>query len=498
MLKRPLKVFLCHSSADKEKVREVYRYLKKRDIQPWLDAEELLPGQDWALEIPKALEDSDAIIIFLSKGSVNKEGYVQKEIKFALDRALEMPEGRIFIIPARLEPCDLPRSLSKYQWVNFYEDGGSERLLKALKLRGEQLQRTDVEPISGDEAPLVLKHSEAETEMLVEAPGRISKPRKLDTSIIVALIGVVGTIVAAMLGSPLIEKWLASTPLPTATVTVTHPAGVTSTQPDPSTTVTDAPGTAPTETFVPSPTPYPPQITFIDPSGNPVEMKLIPAGPFTLGSDRYTGDEGPAQRQELGNFYLDTFEVTNKLYAACGDCTAPAEVSSNTRNFYYGNSQYADFPVIHVTWQQAQDYCAWRGEQFRLPTEFEWEKAARGPNGNLYPWGNGPEPDKDHAQFGDNSGDTSKVGTYPEGASVYGIMDMAGNVLEWVGDWYDVYPRGDVHASADFGTLYKVLRGGSWKALDTDLRASARNHRSPDYESDSLGFRCVMEVEPLP
>lgn len=138
-VKRPLKVFLCHAHDDKAQARELYRYLRKRGLQPWLDAEDLLPGQAWQVEIPKALETSDAIIICLSKDSVDKEGYVQKEIKFALDRALEMPEGRIFLIPARLEECDVPRSLSGYHWVDLFDEGGYEKLMKSLKVRAVQL-----------------------------------------------------------------------------------------------------------------------------------------------------------------------------------------------------------------------------------------------------------------------------------------------------------------------------------------------------------------------
>jgi len=112
--KRPLKVFLCHASQDKPRVRELYRYLRKRGIQPWLDAEDLLPGQDWQIEIPKAIASSDAIIICFSKRSVDKAGYVQKEIRFTLDKALEMPEGRIFLIPARMEECEIPQGLQRY------------------------------------------------------------------------------------------------------------------------------------------------------------------------------------------------------------------------------------------------------------------------------------------------------------------------------------------------------------------------------------------------
>src|SRR5688572_23305948 len=143
--KRPLKVFLCHASADKPKVRELYRTLKRRGVQPWLDAENLIPGQNWEVEIPKALLSSDAIIICLSPNSIDKEGYVQKEITFALDKALEMPEGRIFLIPARLEECDLPYKLRQYQAVNLFEADGYTKLMKALKLRASQLKLAEVE-----------------------------------------------------------------------------------------------------------------------------------------------------------------------------------------------------------------------------------------------------------------------------------------------------------------------------------------------------------------
>ena len=138
--KRLLKVFLCHASADKPKVRDLYRYLRRRGIQPWFDEINLIGGQDWQLEIPKALATSDAILICLTKNSVDKEGYIQKEIKFALDKALEMPEGRIFLIPVKFEECDLPYSLSRFQWVDlFSSEAGYSKMMKALKFRAEQL-----------------------------------------------------------------------------------------------------------------------------------------------------------------------------------------------------------------------------------------------------------------------------------------------------------------------------------------------------------------------
>ncbi len=249
-VKRPLKVFLCHASADKPKVRELYRYLKRRGLQPWLDAEDLLPGQAWQVEIPQAIETSDAIIICLSKGSVDKEGYVQKEIKFALDKALEMPEGRIFLIPARLEECDVPRSLSAYHWVDLFDEGGHEKLMKSLKLRAEQLQRSAVQTPKPTEMQSEL-HSKTESEqsknISVHVDGNVQgniingnenavwpepetpieteppaisdekkPPRKLKTEYIVAIITAAATIIAGIFSSTWIEKWLTPAPMPTS------------------------------------------------------------------------------------------------------------------------------------------------------------------------------------------------------------------------------------------------------------------------------------------
>ncbi|CAK8723799.1 MAG: TIR domain-containing protein [Candidatus Electronema aureum] len=126
------RIFLCHSSADKAKVRELYHRLKKDGYYPWLDEEDLLPGQDWQYEIRKAVRSSAIVIVCLSRNSVNKRGYVQKEICFALDAAEEQPEGKIFIIPVRLEDCEVPARLSRWHWMNLYEANGYQRLIKAI------------------------------------------------------------------------------------------------------------------------------------------------------------------------------------------------------------------------------------------------------------------------------------------------------------------------------------------------------------------------------
>jgi len=120
---KQLKVFLCHSSDDKPVARELFERLENESwIDPWLDSEKIIPGQDWNLEIEKAIQDTNTVLVCCSEGSVSKEGHIHKELKFALDKALEMPEGIIFNIPVRLDECEVPRSISKLQWVDYFPE----------------------------------------------------------------------------------------------------------------------------------------------------------------------------------------------------------------------------------------------------------------------------------------------------------------------------------------------------------------------------------------
>ncbi len=138
-IKRPLRVFLCHSSADKPAVEKLFKHLVNNGIDAWLDKEKLIPGQDWQVEIPKAVKNSDVVIVCLTSQSITKEGFVQKEIKIALDTADEKPDGTIFVIPARLEQCEVPERISRFQWVDLFSDNGHELLLKALQIRADNL-----------------------------------------------------------------------------------------------------------------------------------------------------------------------------------------------------------------------------------------------------------------------------------------------------------------------------------------------------------------------
>jgi serine/threonine-protein kinase len=203
----------------------------------------------------------------------------------------------------------------------------------------------------------------------------------------------------------------------------------------------------------------------------------VPAGEFTMGSDQGAGDELPIHTVYLDAFWIDRIEVTNAMYNKClkaGECNPYDPIRSSTRDPYFGNLAYDDYPVIFVTWENASTYCAWAGR--RLPTEAEWEKAARGLDGREYPWGN-DAPNRILLNSNNAVGDTTKVGDYPNAASPYGALDMAGNVWEWVQDWYSgTYYESSPAANPlgpDSGT-YRVQRGGSWIIDDHHIRSAAR------------------------
>jgi formylglycine-generating enzyme required for sulfatase activity len=217
------------------------------------------------------------------------------------------------------------------------------------------------------------------------------------------------------------------------------------------------------------------------------EMVHVPAGEFMMGSDKY-GMEQPVHTVYLEAFYIDKYEVTNARYRACVEAGACSQPDNTDR---YNDPSYAEHPVVYVDWYQAEAYCQWAGK--RLPTEAEWEKAARGTDGRTYPWGEGI--DCDHAQYSEEcGGQIVSVGSKPKGASPYGALDMAGNVWEWVADWYgkDYYSRspGRNPPGPDSGT-YKALRGGSYPDGLGIGRSAIRGWYNPDAQYYYVGFRCA-------
>lgn len=227
----------------------------------------------------------------------------------------------------------------------------------------------------------------------------------------------------------------------------------------------------------------------------PDTMVVIPSGDFLMGAEDGEPDARPAHRTVVSSFWIDQYEVTNAQFRPCvesGVCQPPKDRRS------FDDSQLAQHPVNNVTWNQARTYCRWAGK--RLPTEAEWEKAARGTDGRRYPWGNSDASVKAWLRErtlrpGDNG--TAPVGSLPSTVSPYGVHDMVGNVWEWVNDWYaeDYYPTGPSQdPQGPLRGSFRVLRGGDLRQGSPEMRVSYRGWDEMTYWGPTLGFRCAADV----
>jgi formylglycine-generating enzyme required for sulfatase activity len=378
-------------------------------FEPWLDEERLLPGQDWGLEISAAVRSSDVVIVCLSVASVGKVGYLQKELRLVLDAAEYQPEGRIFVIPVRLELCPLPTALSRLQFADLFVDDGYEHLTAALSARTEGL----------DAASLLTMPPRADT--------HFTRPRQRRRPLII-----VTTVLVMFAGGASLYRYLTTRP----------------------TSRSLPPATPPSETQSGSPT--------LELAG----MVFIPGGRFLMGrNDPSAPEASPAHEVTLPAFYLDRAPVTNALFRGLGGDEAP---------------------VTDVTWDEADSYCLARGK--RLPSEAEWEFAARGADGRLYPWGETFDTRAANTMES-GIGHPEAVEVRPRNLSAYGVADMSGNVYQWCSDDYRPYPGGAVASAIPRGA--KVIRGGSYKSDRFHVTAVTRNLEFPSARSPAIGFRCA-------
>ncbi len=224
------------------------------------------------------------------------------------------------------------------------------------------------------------------------------------------------------------------------------------------------------------------------------EMVGISAGPFIRGTNDGGFDEQPQRTIFLDAFSIDRYEVTNHQYQQFVVATGHRKPGLPSRYAKSGSKvRGVNQPVVYVSWEDAAAYCRWRGK--RLPTEAEWEKAMRGVDGRLWPWGNSEQPNgANWARVQDGHEVSARVGTFVTDRSPYGVMDGAGNVIEWVDDWYhetyykDSSERNPV--SPEHGT-YRVLRGGGYTTTGLDIRITSRSKMMPDFRDETIGFRCA-------
>ena len=225
------------------------------------------------------------------------------------------------------------------------------------------------------------------------------------------------------------------------------------------------------------------------------EMISIPAGPFIRGTDHGGFDERPQRTLVLSAFAIDRNEVTNFQYQQFVDATGhrksgpPARYAKNMSKMLSINQ-----PVVYVSWEDAEAYCHWKGK--RLPTEAEWEKAMRGSDGRLWPWGNVEQPSgANWARVQDGHEVSAIVGTVLTDKSPYGVMDGAGNVMEWVADWYaERYFEEALEQNppSPENGVFRVLRGGGYSTTGADIRITSRSKMVPDFRDETIGFRCAV------
>lgn len=534
---RRLRAFLCHANVDKAVVRMLYQRLHEAQIAPWLDEKELLPGQIWRREIPRAVETADVVLVCLSEASQTSSGYLQHEITFALDVADRQPPDSIFLIPLRLTECTVPERLARWQWVNLYEPEGFSRLLRALQVRAAELgvyPPEDRLPIAQgfptptqppqhmEQAPVPDIAEGKQGRQTVALHNTLKRQSIITKKTVVPLLDVDQALLdlalllnqydsvinPAIVAARLAEN-MALRPAARRRAGVLagrlgdprYPLSSDEWRYEFERRSTDTT----TNLWVANrPPPY---------------WRYLPGGTYLIGG----WEPGQAGVQiEVGPFWIARFVITVAQYEPFVAVGYNSEAqpwwepaswrwkksgAGVRKPRWWDEAIYrgANQPVIGVSWHEATAFCHWlnnqvadvlpKGYQLRLPTEAEWEVAAiwdGASNRRHYPWGT-ETPTPALSIYGQISqGRPAPVGCCPAGAAACGALDMAGNVWELTTSSYETYPTMSYTVVTAFRGKPVPWRGGSWFDDETALMAGKRFSARPDQSFNNAGFRIVL------
>jgi formylglycine-generating enzyme required for sulfatase activity len=431
-------IFLAHAHEDKPQVRKLYADLQARGLDPWLDEKDLVGGQIWKVEIPKAIRRADVFLACLSKRSVGKRGFVQQELREALSAYGERPADSVYIIPVRFDDCAVPHlqtpdhglSLQDIHWVDLWQDGGFDRLVSAIE----------------------------------HALGVVASPTGARDEARAAIIPI-GNLTEHQ---PAQEAPKEAGSLPT-------------------------PGTA----FRDIDEPWCPELVVIPPGefmmgSTEAERQWA----VEHGADpEWLENEKPRHLVKIGySLAVGRFPVTFEEYDRFADATKRERPVDND----WGRGRR---PVLYMSWHDAAAYCGWltreTSQEYRLLTEAEWEYACRAGTATRFWWGDEITPE--NANYGRNVGKTSEVGNYPE--NPFGLYDMHGNVWEWVEDhWSASYigapDDGSAVPTEGDGDTRRAMRGGSWFVPPGDLRSALRSANWDVVQDGNFGFRIARTLSP--
>lgn len=519
-------IFISYRRKDISWALAVYQYLTSQKYDVFFDFSSLSSG-DFEQVIISNIRARAHFLLILTPTALdrcNEPGdWLRREIETAVDEKRNIIplffDGFNFGSPAVIEKLNGKlAAITRYNGLEIPPGYFMEAMERLSKRYLDIPLNAVIHPVSTEVRKVVKEEQSAASEALVqkwEEVKELIRPAKANTTVselgegnelssrhlrrygigasILALIVAAGFGINAVLSNRLDKATpTATNPIVTNTISLetSAPMDNTATAEVPTSTL----ALEPTITLTSTPTPGIGSIMVSPKDG--MNLLYVPAGEFIMGLND-DEEDNPSHNVTLDAFWIDETEVTNAMYARCdeeGACDPPWSVAAGTIARYYDNPTFADFPVIYVSWNDARDYCAWA--ERRLPTEAEWEKAARGTDERIYPWGDNV-PTTDLANHGGLVGNTTPVDEYSAGASPYRVLNMAGNVWEWVADYYDHAYYNKSRSSNPLGPVAgdnRVMRGGSWRDVKETIRVVHRFGNYPLDTSSSLGFRCAMDA----